>query len=172
LELIRKVVESFIRLARTEIHPNAVLVASDDMFEVTNTPSVVLQGPTMVEDSRRRTLAKSVAKDISDLVYEQRNHPRLYHLDFDIIVTVDTEGELLDFMEKVARFVQIHSTFQVAEHGSIGLTELTPLGGLKRVNLSNLRQASGRCRIEDCPVYDGRIITGPLLTEVLFELNP
>ena len=172
LELMRKVVESFIRLAKTEINPNAVLVASDDMFEVTKTPSVVLQGPTMVEDIERRTQAKSVAKDISDLTYEQRNHPRLYHLDFDIIITVDTEGELLDFMEKVARFVQIHSTFQVADHGSIGLTELSPLGGLKRVNLSNLRQASGRYRIEDCPVYDGRVITGSLVAEVMLDMNP
>ena len=172
LELMREVVESFIRLVKTEIHPNAVLVASDDMFEVTKTPSVVLQGPTMVEDSRRRTLAMSVTKDIPDLTYEQRNHPRLYHLDFDIIVTVDTEGELLDYMEKVARFVQVNSTFQVAEHGSIGLTELTPLGGLKRVNLSNLRQASGRYRIEDCPMYDGRVITGPLVAEVQLDMNP
>ena len=172
MELIRKVVESFIRLAKTEIHTNAVLVASDDMFEVTKTPSVVLQGPTMVEDLERRTLAKSVTKSIPGMTYEQCNHPRLYHLDFDIIVTVDTEGELLDFMEKVARFVQIHSTFQVAAHGSIGLTELTPLGGLKRVNLSNLRQASGRYRIEDCPVYDGRIITGPLVAEIILDTNP
>lgn len=169
---MRKVVESFIRLAKTEIHPNAVLVASDDMFEVTKTPSVVLQGPTMVEDSRRHTQAKSVVKDISELVYSQSNYPRLYHLDFDIVITVDTESELLDFMEKVARFIQVHSTFQVAEHGSIGLTELTPLGGLKRINLSNLRQASGRYRIEDCPVYDGRVITGPLVAEVQLDMNP
>jgi len=35
MELMREVVESFIRLVKAEIHPNAVLVAADDMFEVT-----------------------------------------------------------------------------------------------------------------------------------------
>ncbi len=46
-----------------------------------------------------------------------------------------------------------------------------PLGGLKRVNLSNLRQASGRCRIEDCPIYDGRVSTGKLATGLKIELE-
>ncbi len=36
--------------------------------------------------------------------------------------------------------------------GELPLTEVTPLGGGRRVNLSNLRQASGHLRIEDCPV--------------------
>lgn len=169
---MREVAESFIRLVKAEIHSNAVLVSADGMFEVTNTPSIVLQGPTMVEDAARRTLAKSVVKDVSSLIYEQRNRPRLYHLDFDIIVTVGTEGELLDLLEKTARFLQEHPALPVGDHGSLNLTELTPLGGLKRVNLSNLRQASGRCRIEDCPVYDGRVITGPLVAEVQLDMKP
>lgn len=169
--LIREVVESFVRLMRDEIHPNAVLVASDDLCEITRTPSVIIQGPTVTEDPARRTLAKSVAKDLAGLTYEQRNHPRLYHLDFDLIVTTGTEGELLDLMERMARFYQIHPVVAVGDRGALSLTELTPLGGLKRVNLSNLRQASGRCRIEDCPVYDGRSTSGPLVAEVLLDMN-
>ncbi len=171
MELIREVVESFIRLVKVEIHPDAVMVSSDDIFEVTRTPSVVLQGPTLTEDAGRRTLAKTVDKDLPGLTYEQQNHPRLYHLDFDIVATVGTEGELLDLMEKTARFFQLHPTLSVGEHGSLNLTELVPLGGLKRVNLSNLRQGSGRCRIEDCPVHDGRVTTGSLVGEVLLDMN-
>jgi len=169
---MREVVESFIRLVKAEIDLNAVLVAADDMFEVTKSPSLVLQGPTISEDTDRRTQAMTVAKNPAELTYEERRHPRLYHLDFDVIATTSTEGELLDLMEKVARLCQTHSTLMVGDHGSLNLTELTPLGGLKKVNLSNLRQASGRCRIEDCPVYDGMVETGPLVNEVLLDMNP
>lgn len=59
----------------------------------------------------------------------------------------------------------------VGDHGTLNLTELVSLGGLKRVNLSNLRQASGRCRIEDCPVFDGRVIIGPLVKEILLDIK-
>lgn len=171
MELIQEVVETFIRLAKTEIDDGAVLVAADDVFEVTKTPSFVFQGPTLVEDSARRTPAKQVRKDRIGLTYEERRHPRLYHLEFDIIVTTGKEGELLDLTERVARFYQLHPVLDVGEHGTLNITELTPLGGLKRVNLSNLRQAAGKCRIEDCPVYDGRIVIGKLATGLKLELR-
>lgn len=167
MELIREVVESFIRLVKTEIHPNAVLVSSDDIFEVTKTPSFVLQGPIITENTDRRTRAKMVIRHSDDLTYDERNHPRLYHLDFDVIATTATEGELLSLMEKVARFYQLHPVLSVGLH----LTELVPIGCLKRVNLSNLRQASGRCRIEDCPVYDGKVQSGRLATGIRIETN-
>lgn len=107
----------------------------------------------------------------ADLTFEQCRHPRLYHLDFDVIVTTGKEAELLDLTEKLARFYQLHPMLAVDEHGSLAITELVPLGGLKRVNLSNLRQASGKCRIEDCPVYDGRVVTGKLATGLHLELS-
>jgi hypothetical protein len=171
LEFIREVVESFVRLAKSEIHPSAVLVCADDMFEVTETPSVVLQGPTLSEDSSRRSPAMLVRRNQAELTFEQCKHPRLYHLDFDVIVTTGKEAELLDLTEKVARFYQLHPAFSVGEHGSLNIAELVPLGGLKRVNLSNLRQASGRCRIEDCPIYDGRVSAGKLTTGVKIEVE-
>lgn len=164
---MREVVESFIRLVKVEIHPNAVLVSSDDIFGVTKTPSVVLQGPTITENSDRRTLAKLVTRHSDEPTYDERNHPRLYHLDFDVIATTATEGELLDLMDKVARFYQVHPVLSTG----LSLTELVPLGGLRRVNLSNLRQASGRCRIEDCPVYDGVVRSGRLVTGTKIETN-
>jgi len=171
LELIREVVEEFVRLVKAEVDPGAVLVAADDVFEVTKTPSVVLQGPILVEDAARRTLAKQVRKSQGDLTYEERKSPRLYHLDFEVIVTTGKESELLDLTQKVERFYQLHPVLSVGEHGLLNITELTPLGGLKRVNLSNLRQASGKCRIEDCPVYDGRVVTGKLATGLKLELS-
>lgn len=167
MELMREVVESFIRLVKAEIHPNAVLVSSEDVFEVTKTPSFVLQGPMITENADRRTLAKMVTRHSDELTYDERNHPRLYHLDFDLIATTATEGELLDLMEKVARFYQLHPVLP----SGLSMTELVPLGGFKRVNLSNLRQASGRCRIEDCPVYDGKVRSGRLATGIRIETN-
>lgn len=171
MELTREVVESFVRRVKSEIHPGAVLVCADDVFEVTNVPSVVLQGPTLLEDSDRRTPAMLTKRNEADLTFEQCRHPRLYHLDFDVIVTTAKEADLLDLTEKVARFYQLYPTLAVGEHGSLSITELVPLGGLRRVNLSNLRQASGRCRIEDCPIYDGRVSNGKLASGLRQELN-
>lgn len=171
MELIREVVESFIRLAKSEIHPGVVLVCADDVFEVTNAPGAVFQGPTLSEDGDRRTPAMFTRRSEADLSYEQCRHPRLYHLDFDVIVTTGKEAELLELTEKLARFYQLHPMLAVGAHGSLAITELVPLGGVKRVNLSNLRQASGRCRIEDCPIYDGRVVTGKLATGLRLELT-
>jgi hypothetical protein len=171
VELIREVVETFIRLAKTEIDPGAVLVSADDVFEVTEVPSVVLQGPTLIEDALRRTPAMQIMRNEAELTFEQRRHPRLYHLDFDVIVTCGKEADLLDLTERVARFYQLHPALEITEHGTLNVTELVPLGGLKRVNLSNLRQASGRCRIEDYPIYDGRVVSGKLSTGLKLELS-
>ncbi len=55
--------------------------------------------------------------------------------------------------------------------GSLNLTELVPLGGLARVNLSNLRQSSGRIRIESCPVYDGDLRDGRLIRDRTFQFH-
>jgi hypothetical protein len=171
LDVLREVVESFIRLAKSEIHHDAVMVCADDVFEITDVPSLVLQGPTLSEDGDRRTPAMLVRRNEAELTFEQCKHPRLYHLDFDVIVTTGKEAELLDLTEKIARFYQLHPALSVGEHGSLNVTELVPLGGLKRVNLSNLRQASGRCRIEDCPIYDGRVSAGKLAAGVKIEVE-
>lgn len=171
MDILREVVESLVRLAKSEIRPSAVLVCADDIFEVTDVPSVVLQGPTLSEDGDRRTPAILVARNEAELTFEQCRHPRLYHLDFDVIVTTGKEAELLDLTEKLARFYQLHPALAVGGHGSLNITELVPLGGLKRVNLSNMRQASGRCRIEDCPIYDGRVSAGKLATGVKIEIE-
>jgi len=169
LSAIRKVVEEFIRLAKRDIHPDAVLVAADDVFEVKRTPSVLLQGPVLTENTVRRTPARFLERNVPALSYEECNAPRLYHLDFDVIVTTATEPEQLEFQERFARFYQVHPVLDMSSDGALNLTELTPLGGLKRVNLSNLRQASGRARIEDCPVYDGIVREGKLIRDRTFR---
>ena len=168
---VRPVVETLIRLVKADIDSDAVLVAADDVFEVPKVPSLILQGPTLVENGDRRTQARMVEKDLPNLRYQTWRHPRLYHLDFDVVVTAAHEGELLDLQEKVARFYQQHPDVSVAERGALPLTELVPLGGLRRVNLSDLRQSSGRCRIEDCPIYDGRLESGPLIKDRAFEFR-
>lgn len=169
MSAIRKVVEEFIRVAKRDIHPDAVLVAADDVFEVKRMPSVLRQGLVLTEDAVRRTPARFLESDVTALSYEECSAPRLYHLDFDIIVTASTEQELLYFQERVARFYQIHPVFDMPPDGRLNLTERAPLGGLERVNLSNLRQASGRARIEDCPVYDGIVREGKLIRDRTFQ---
>jgi len=167
---VRDVVESFIRLVQAEIAANAVLVPPDDAFEVTRLPSLVLQGPVLVEDKPRRTMAKEIVKDTDALTYEERPYPRLYHLDFEIIATTAKDAELLDLAAKAVAFFAFHREIEIPpDAAKLALTELTPMGGLGRVNLTNLKQASGRYRIEDCPVYGGEVETGKLILTRIFE---
>ena len=168
---IRSATEAFIRLAKREVHENAVLVAADDVFEVTRTPSVILQGPMIKENGSRRSQARLVEKIPANFSFEECKAPRLYHLDFNVIVTTDSEGDLLDFQEKVARLYQTHPVIEIGSEGSLNLTELMPLGGLRRINLSNLRQASGLVRIEDCPVYTGEVTLGKLIRDRIFSFD-
>lgn len=171
MSTIRTATETLIRLAKQAIHPNTVLVFTDDLFEVQRTPSVILQGPKLTEDAFRRSQSRLFEKNVADLSFEECRFPRLYHLDFDLVVTVDREAELLEFQESVSRFFQIHPVITVADQGELNLTELVPLGGLARVNLSNLRQSSGRIRIESCPVYDGDIRDGRLIRDRTFQFH-
>lgn len=85
MELIREVVEAFVRLIKAEVHTSAVLVSADDIFEIAKSPSLILHGPTISEDAGRRSLVKMVAKHVNESTFEERNRPRLYHLDFDLI---------------------------------------------------------------------------------------
>lgn len=168
---VRSATEALIRLFKREVHENAVLVAADDLFEVTRTPSVILQGPMIKENGARRTQARLIEKDVPGLSFEECRAPRLYHLDFGVVVTTDNEADLLEFQEKIARLYQTNPVIEVGAEGSLNLTELTPVGGLRRVNLSNLRQASGLARIEDCPVYDGQVRQGKLIRDRVFDFQ-
>lgn len=71
----------------------------------------------------------------------------------------------------LSRFIQLNTVIPIADKGELNLTELVPLGGLTRVNLSNLRQSSGRLRIESCPVYDGEIRNGRLIRDRTFQFH-
>ena len=87
MNTIRIVIETLVRLVQAEVLPEAVLVAPDDVFEVKRTPSLLLQGPTLVENAARRTPARLIEKNVASFTYEECRHPRLYHLDFDVILT-------------------------------------------------------------------------------------
>ena len=171
MSTIQAATETLILLAKQAIHPDTVLVFVDDLFEVQSTPSVILQGPKLTEDRFRRGQAQLFDKNMADLSFEGCRFPRLYHLDFDLVVTADSEAELLQFQEAVSRFLQINPVIPITDQGELNLTELIPLGGLARVNLSNLRQSSGRLRIESCPVYDGEIRNGYLIRDRTFQFH-
>lgn len=171
MSTIRTVTETLIRQVKADIHPDAVLVLPDDVFEVQRTPSVILQGPRLSENKLRRSQSRLIEKDVDALSFEECSFPRLYHLEFDLIVTVDREVELLEFQESVSRFVQRNPVLTITDQGHLNLTEIAPLGGLNRVNLSNLKQSSGRIRVEDCPVYDGEIQNGHLIKDRTFQFH-
>ena len=76
MSAIRNVVEEFIRLVKREIHADAVLVSADDIFEVKRTPSVLLQGPVLTENTARRTPARFLERDVPALSYEELSSPR------------------------------------------------------------------------------------------------
>jgi hypothetical protein len=171
LSTIQTATEALIRLAKQAIHLDTVLVFTDDLFEVQRTPSVILQGPKLSEDGFRHGQARLFEKNTADLSFEECRFPRLYHLDFDLVVTVDRESELLQYYEAVSRFLQLNPVIPIGDKGDLNLTELVPLGGLARVNLSNLRQSSGRLRIESCPVYDGEIRNGRLIRNRTFQFH-
>ena len=171
MTLLREVVETFIRLIKPEIAPNAVLVPADDVFEVPKVASFVLQGPTPVEDAARRCPAPLLLDDRDAMTFTETAHPRLYHLDFGLVATAGDAPSVLDIQETTTRFFQTHPTLPVGERGALNLTLLVPLGGWRRVNLSNLRQVSGRCRVEDCPVYDDTVREGRLIHTRIFEFR-
>ena len=174
MDTIRLVTETLLRLLKTEIATDAVLVAADDVFEATRVPALLLQGPLLIEDAPRRTLASWAACDRDAMTFVGGRYPRLYHLDFDLVVSTGTERDLLTLTGKLAFLYQRFPVLAVEGIGSLPLTELTPLGGMRRVNLSNLRQASGRCRIEDCPVGDDATLAtgeGHLVGTPRIEVN-
>ena len=167
---VRDVVETFIRLVKAEVLQDAVLVPPDDAYEVQRTPNLVIQGPRLVEDKARRTMARQVIKDTDALTFEEREYPRFYHLDFDVIATTDKEAELIDLVAGVVVFFAFQRELVIPPDGDrLPITELVPIGGLNRVNLSNLKQSSGRYRIEDCAVYGGEVTAGKLILDRIFD---
>jgi len=171
MDSIRLATEALIRLFQVEIDPHTLLVAADDVFEAAEVPALLLQGPTPVEDARRRTLARWTERDQTAMTFRSGRYPRLYHLDFELVASAGDERSLLTLVSNVAALYQRIPLLSVPDFGTLPLTEVTPLGGWRRVNLSNLRQASGRLRIEDCPVGDadalqtdmGRLVGTPMI---------
>ena len=171
MDTIRLATEALIRLFQAEIDPHTLLVAADDVFEATDVPALLLQGPTPVEDARRRTLAQWTERDQTAMTCRRGRYPRLYHLEFELVASAGDERSLLTLVGNVAALYQRLPLLMVPDLGDLPLTEVTPLGGWRRVNLSNLRQASGRLRLEDCPVGDadalqtetGHLIMTPII---------
>lgn len=167
------VIEALIRVFQAGLHPGTVLVSSGDPFEVKETPSVTIHGPTIKENPNRRVAGRFFHKDLETMTFETGAHPRQYHLDFELVVTCATERELIGFLESTARFFGNHTELTVGERGTLPVTVLSPLGSVDRVNLSNLRQATGRFRVEDYPVFEEEFKRGRLINNVeLVFANP
>ena len=182
ISLVRDTVETLIRKLQSDVTPNTVLVPLNDYYEIKQVPSLLVIGPKLEENRAKRVSEKIVEIDQDSLSYTQRNWPRFYHLDFDFMLTASNGMDLLDLQEKLIVFFLDNHFIQVSVAPGFGiggfgvdpwgaseddaefyLSEMIPIGGLERPNYSNLRQASGRYRIEDVPVFDNDIEEGKLV---------
>ena len=171
---IRDAVESFIRRLQSEVTDNVELINRNDLHETTKIPGIILQGPDIQENLQRYTppgITKEFETDEGALTFESRDYPHFYHLDFTLIITCSTSSELIDLQGKVIKFFLYNSILDV-DGENIHLHEITPVGGLDRPNLSNLRQATGRYRMEDVVVYsDNAPEAGKLIEDRIFEFR-
>ena len=166
---IRDSVEALIKKLQVDVLENTVLVPPNEYYEIKQTPSLLVIGPKLDENREKRVSEKRVEVDRDNLSYTERNWPRYYHLDFDFVLTTDTGAALLDLQEKVIAFFLDNHEIETAD-ASFNLVELTPIGGLERPNLSNLRQASGRYRIEDVEIIDHEVTEGKIVLYRNFRL--
>jgi len=149
--------------------PNTALVPPNDYYEIKQTPALLVIGPKVEENRSKRNSEKRVEVDRDNFSYTERNWPRYYHLAFDFVLTTGTGAELLNLQEKVIAFFLDNLTISTADF-TFNLRELIPIGGLDRPNLSNLRQTSGRYRIEDVEVFDHEITEGKIVLYREFRL--
>ena len=166
---IRDSVEALIKKLQADITPNTALVPINDYYEIKQTPSLLVIGPKLEENRLKRNSEKRVEVDRDNLSYTERNWPRYYHLDFDFVLNADNGAALLDLQEKVIAFFLDNREVATAEC-VFKLQEMVPIGGLERPNLSNLRQASGRYRIEDVEVFDHDVFEGKIVLYRNFRL--
>ena len=164
MSTIQTVTETLIRLAKQAIHPDTVLVFPDDLFEVQRTPSVILQGPKLTEDRFRRSQSRLFEKNVAELSFEECRFPRLYHLDFDLVVTVDREAELLGFHESVSRFLQLHPEIAIAiavEGGGYGGSAAAPIAACPRRSAPRSRSLPAWASPGSCAMPSGWRSRGP-----------
>lgn len=179
---IREAIEALIKKLQADVTPHTVLVSLNDYHEIKYVPSLLVIGPKMEENRAKRNSEKRVEVDRENLSYTERNWPRYFHLDFDFVLTSANGLELLELQEKLIAFFLDNIVVAVPAAAGWGLEpygtepwgsdagvlkyylrEMVPIGGLERPNLSNLRQASGRYRIEDVPVFDHVLDEGKLV---------
>ena len=169
--MIQQTCEALVAKLRADVLPQVVIVGKGDLHEVKQTPSLLLVGPTLVLDKPKRFLLSDVVVDEPTLTYSETHEPWYYHLDFDLVLNTGAGTELLSLVQAVTGFFRANVALDVAPDARFLLTEMIPLGGLVRPNLSNLRQASGRYRIETVPVYDGYQATGPVVVDREFSVG-
>ena len=166
---IRDSVEALITKLQADVLEHTVLVPPNEYYEIKHTPSLLVIGPKLEENRLKRNSEKRVEVDRDNLSYIERNWPRYYHLDFDCVLNADNGAARLDLQEKVIVFFLDNREVATAEC-VFKLREMIPIGGLERPNLSNLRQASGRYRIEDVEVFDHDVFDGKIVLYRNFRL--
>jgi len=182
ISYVRATVEALIRKLQADVTPHTALVPLNDYYEIKQVPSLLVIGPKMEENRAKRISEKIVEIDRGALTYTERNWPRFYNLDFDFVLTAANGMELLDlqesliafFLDNIAVAVPVSAGWGLGPFGDepwgsenifleFYLREMIPIGGLERPNFSNLRQASGRYRIEDVPIFDHVLDEGKLV---------
>lgn len=167
---VRSATEALVIALQDQVTPHTQLVPNSDYYEVKKTPSLVVIGPKIVENKSKRISEKLQDINIQNLAYEERRWPSYYHLDFEFLLTAKTGAELLDLIGRTTVFF-IDNTSVAVDSSVFNIVELIPIGGLDRPNLSNLRQASGKYRIEDVTVFGDLVTNGKLVLDREFRLR-
>ncbi len=162
--------ESLITSLQAAVTPHTVLVPQNDCYEIKKVPSLIVIGPKVEENKEKRVTEKLQSIDIDALSYSERLWPRYNNLDFELLLTASTGAELLALQELVSVFF-IDTKSIVVGDSIFNIVETTPVGGLDRPNLSNLRQSSGKCRIEDVEVFGTAVETGKLAVDRVVNIN-
>ncbi len=167
---IKQACESLITSLQSAVTPRTILVPQNDYYEIKDVPSLIVIGPKVEENKDKRISEKLLSIDIDALSYSERLWPRYYHLDFELLLTASTGAELLALQELVSVFF-IDTKYVTVGDSIFNIIETTPVGGLDRPNLSNLRQSSGKCRIDDVEVFGTAVETGKLAVDRIVNIN-
>lgn len=164
-------VSALITEAASHICEHSVLAPADDEYEITNPPVLIFVGPTVKKSGLEHGIGEEEFYDEDEAAFTISATPVLYDLHFEVIAAAESGEDLLDVQQAAMSFLAEHDSIAIDEFGSLPLDEVTPIGGGQRVNLSNIRQATGEWVLRGFPVYDTRTLTAYPIESVTVDME-
>lgn len=164
------VFRAVIRLFRSEVCPNVVVVTHTDFGEIAQMPTVILYFPRIAESRTGAENERVVERDERSGRYRARPAPVSYDLEFDyeIVAQVPMGAEgLAQLSYRALRCFKEHAVLRVAEGEDVAASvdyDLVQTMELNRGLASDeLLTARGSFAVLGVPVDDTRSTEGPLV---------